>query len=166
MTDLTTAPARAYPDIALSRTLARISDDLVTLPGTGIGIGADAIVGLIPGIGDVLGTGLSGVIMVDALRQRVPLLVIARMGINLLLDVALGFLPVVGDVADVAHRANRKNYRLLELAVAQDRHVDADVPGYLGLASAMVVAFVVAALALAGLVLWGLASGLGTLLGA
>ena len=75
----------AYPDIAMSRALARFSDDLVKIPGTDIGIGADAVVGLIPGIGDLIGTGLSSAIMVDAVRQRVPIPTLARMGFNLLL---------------------------------------------------------------------------------
>lgn len=155
---------RTYPDIAMSRSLARFSDDLVRVPGTQIGIGADAVIGLVPGVGDLMGTGLSGIIMVDAVRQRVPLPVLARMGVNLLVDTGLGFVPVVGDAADVVHRANRKNYRLLERCVAENRHVDVSARGYLGLAIAMVVGFVVVSLALVGLLVWGLIAGIGALI--
>ena len=154
----------AYPDIAMSRTLARFSDDLVKIPGTDIGIGADAVVGLIPGIGDLIGTGLSSAIMVDAVRQRVPIPTLARMGFNLLLDTGLGFVPVVGDAADVMHRANRKNYRLLEQAVAEGRHVDVSAKGYLGLAIATVVGFVLVSLVLVGLLIWAIVAGIGALL--
>ena len=154
----------AYPDIAMSRALARFSDDLVKIPGTDIGIGADAVVGLIPGVGDLIGTGLSSAIMVDAVRQRVPIPTLARMGFNLLLDTGLGFVPVVGDAADVVHRANRKNYRLLEQAVAEGRHVDVSAKGYLGLAIATVVGFVLVSLVLVGLLIWGIIAGIGALL--
>lgn len=148
-------------DLALSRTLAWLTDDLVRVPGTGFGVGFDAVIGLVPGIGDVLGTGLSGVLMVDAVRHRVPLPVLTRMGGNLLLDAALGLFPVIGDAADVAHRANRKNYRLLEDAVAAGRRVDTDVPGYLVRATAIVVGSVATSLAVAGFVVWGLLRVLG-----
>ena len=167
MEPMSTRPSRAtetqrvYPEIATSRTLARFSDDLVKIPGTDIGIGADALVGLIPGIGDIVGTGLSSAIMVDAVRQRVPIPVLARMGWNLLVDTGLGFVPVVGDAADVMHRANRKNYRLLEKCVAEGRHVDVSAKGYLGLAVATVVGFVLVSLVLVGLLIWGIVSGIG-----
>ncbi|MBB1501842.1 DUF4112 domain-containing protein [Propioniciclava sp. MC1683] len=158
-----TETQRVYPEIATSRTLARFSDDLVKIPGTDIGIGADALVGLIPGIGDIVGTGLSSAIMVDAVRQRVPIPVLARMGWNLLVDTGLGFVPVVGDAADVMHRANRKNYRLLEKCVAEGRHVDVSAKGYLGLAVATVVGFVLVSLVLVGLLIWGIVSGIGAI---
>ena len=147
----------------MSRSLARFSDDLVHIPGTDIGIGLDAVVGLIPGVGDVIGTGLSTAIMVDAVRQRVPLRIVARMGWNLLVDTGLGFVPVVGDAADVLHRANRKNYRLLEQAVAEGRHVDTDVRGYLLRAVLLVSAFVATALAGVALIAWGLLAAFGIL---
>ena len=94
-------------------------DDLVTIPGTRIGLGLDAVLGLLPGAGDILGSGMSAAIMYDAARRRVPLLVLARMAWNMLLDAALGLVPVVGDAADVAHRANRKNSRLLQASLAE-----------------------------------------------
>lgn len=157
-------PSRqTYPDIALSRQIARLTDDLVTVPGTGIGIGLDAVVGLVPGIGDMVGTGLSAAIMTDAVRQRVPLTVLARMGWNMVFDTLLGFLPVVGDAADVLHRANRKNYRLLERCVAETRHVDVGVRSYLAWALALVIGSVVVALVLIGLLIWGIVAGLGAL---
>ncbi|WP_072042076.1 DUF4112 domain-containing protein [Nigerium massiliense] len=154
---------RDYGDIATSRALARVMDDLVKIPGTDIGVGLDALIGLVPGIGDAVGTGLSGAIMVDAVRQRVPLHVLARMGFNLLLDTGLGFIPGIGDVADVAHRANRKNYRLLEQCVRDNRHVNTDVRGYLVRAVAMVVAFLAVAIAAVIFILWGILRLLGVI---
>ena len=160
---MSTPQPHRYPDITMSRTLARFTDDLIRVPGANFGIGADAVVGLIPGVGDLIGTGLSSAIMVDAVRQRVPLPVLARMGANLLIDTGLGFVPVAGDALDVVHRANRKNYRLLEQCVAQGRRVDVSAKGYVGLAVAMVVGFVLVSLVLIGLLIWGLLAGLGAL---
>lgn len=133
------APPGRRSTLLWSRSLARVTDDLIRIPGTNFGIGLDALIGLVPGVGDAIGTGLSGFIMIDAVRQRVPYSVLLRMGWNAVFDTALGFVPVVGDVADMAHRANRKNYRLLERAVAEGRTVDKDVTGYVFGAAAIVI---------------------------
>jgi len=106
------------PRLRVSRRLAILLDDLVRIPGTKQGVGLDALLGLVPGFGDLVGSGISGAIMFDAFRVRVPVPVLAEMAWNLLLDAALGLVPLVGDVVDVAHRANVRNYRLLEKAVA------------------------------------------------
>ena len=74
-------------------------------------------------------------------------------------------LALFGDAADVVHRANRKNYRLLEQCVAEGRHVDVSAKGYLGLAVATVVGFVAVSLVLVGLLIWGVIAGLGALVG-
>ncbi|MGL5811066.1 MAG: DUF4112 domain-containing protein [Nocardioides sp.] len=105
-------------DLMLSRRLATLMDDLVQIPGTRIALGMDAVIGLVPGIGDLLGSTLSGVVVYDAVRVRVPVPILARMGWNLLVDALLGVVPMIGDLLDVAHRANRKNLRLLERALA------------------------------------------------
>jgi hypothetical protein len=106
------------PKLRFSRRLAVLLDDLVRIPGTKQGVGLDALLGLVPGVGDLLGSGISGAIMFDAVRARVPVPLLAQMAWNLLLDAALGLVPLVGDFVDVAHRANVRNYRLLEKAVA------------------------------------------------
>lgn len=114
-------------------------DDLVRIPGTRQGVGLDALIGLIPGFGDLVGSGLSGAIMYDAVRARVPVPVLARMAWNLLLDAALGLVPLAGDLLDVAHRANVRNYRLLVRAVADNPDPDPPTPGYLAAALALTV---------------------------
>lgn len=115
----------------MSQKLARWLDDLIRIPGTRQGIGLDALVGLLPGIGDLAGSTFSGLIMYDAVQARVPVPVLARMSWNLLIDVFLGLVPGIGDLLDVAHRANRKNIQLLEHAV--EKHPDPGPPsvGYL-----------------------------------
>ncbi|PID53646.1 MAG: hypothetical protein CSB46_06885 [Micrococcales bacterium] len=104
-------------DLDSARLTARVLDDLFTIPGTNIGIGLDALLGLVPGFGDAAGAALSSIIMVQAVQHGVPLPVMARMGVNVAIDAAIGIVPMVGDIGDVAYRANRKNLRLLEAAV-------------------------------------------------
>ena len=127
------------PDLRVSRRLAVLLDDLVRIPGTKQGVGLDAVLGLIPGLGDLVGSGISGAIMFDAVRARVPVRVLAQMAWNLLLDAALGVVPFVGDVVDVAHRANVRNYRLLEKAVAANPEPGPPSVGYVVAALALTV---------------------------
>jgi hypothetical protein len=138
----------------MSRGLARLMDDLITLPGTRIGLGLDAIIGLVPGVGDLVGSTLSGAIVFDAIRHRVPVPVLARMGLNLLTDAVLGMVPAIGDLLDVAHRANRKNLRLLERALAADPDPRPPTVGYLLAAGALVVLPLLVGVALGVLALW------------
>jgi hypothetical protein len=127
------------PNLRVSRRLAILLDDLVRIPGTKQAVGFDALLGLIPGFGDLVGSGISGAIMFDAVRARVPIPALAQMAWNLLLDAVLGLVPLVGDVADVAHRANVRNYRLLEKAVAANPNPGPPTVGYLAAALALTV---------------------------
>lgn len=142
-------PDETSPVPRRSRMLARIMDDAVRIPGTRHGVGLDVLVGLVPGVGDLAGSAVSGVILYDAVRCHVPVPVLARMGRNVLVDALLGVVPLVGDAADVVHRANRKNVRLLEESLAArpvGRPVPPATPGYLAAAALLVVAPLVVAL--------------------
>lgn len=141
-------------DVALSRQLARVMDDAVTVPGTRIGVGLDAVVGLVPGIGDVVGSAMSSVIVRDAIRARVPMLVLARMGLNLVLDALLGLVPGVGDLLDVAHRANRKNLGLLLREVEREPLRERPSAAYVAGAVALMVVPLLAGVAVAVLGIW------------
>ncbi|WP_226913251.1 DUF4112 domain-containing protein [Gephyromycinifex aptenodytis] len=139
-----------------SRVLARVLDDLVRIPGTQQGIGLDALIGLVPGFGDAAGTAISSVILIDAVRHRVPLSILLLMGWNLLVDSLLGLVPFVGDIADAAHRANVKNLRLLEGTIAQGRAVDLSVKSYALQAFTLVALILIVLVALAVLAIWAL----------
>lgn len=93
--------------------LARLLDDVVPIPGTRIRVGLDSILGLLPGGGDLLGGALSAWIILAAVRLGAPPAVVARMGANVLVDTVVGAVPVLGDIFDVAWRANRRNVDLL-----------------------------------------------------
>ena len=141
-------------DVTLSRQVARVMDDAVTVPGTRIGVGLDAVIGLVPGVGDALGSALSTVIVRDAVRARVPMVVLARMGLNLLLDAVLGLVPGIGDVLDVAHRANRKNLRLLLRELEREPLREPPTPAYVVGAVALMVVPVLAGVVATVLGIW------------
>jgi len=100
---------------------ARLLDSAIRLPG-GFRIGLDGIVGLIPGIGDVLGAGLSGYFIYAASRLDIPRRVVARMIINTMLETIIGMVPVVGDVFDFIFKANDRNAQLLHTALEAREH--------------------------------------------
>lgn len=93
--------------------LVDLMENRYRVPGTNVRFGLDAIIGIIPGIGDFMGSMIGLVVVGEALRNRLPLRVIGRMLFNLWLDGAIGALPVVGDVWDFYFKAHRRNLRLL-----------------------------------------------------
>jgi hypothetical protein len=93
--------------------LARLLDTAIVVPGTNFRFGADAIIGLMPGIGDAITTALSAWIVYEAHRLGAPRRLLARMIANVALDGVVGAVPLAGDVFDVMWRANRRNMRLL-----------------------------------------------------
>lgn len=93
---------------------ASLMDDAFHIPGTRVRFGLDAIVGLVPGLGDIL-TGLASFLIVFVAWQRqTPRVTQARMLANIVIDAAVGAIPFIGDAFDVAFKANRKNYQLLQ----------------------------------------------------
>ena len=94
-------------------------DTAVGIPGTPIRLGLDAILGLIPGGGDVAAAVLSGYIVLIAVRRDVPPAVLWRMLGNIGVDTVLGSVPILGDVFDVAYKSNIKNVALLERYTAE-----------------------------------------------
>ncbi|MBC7931909.1 MAG: DUF4112 domain-containing protein, partial [Rubrivivax sp.] len=86
---------------------------LFRIPGTGWRVGLDAVVGLIPGVGDIATTAVSFYILAAGVRYRVPKVTLLRMAANIGVDYLLGAIPVVGDLFDVAWKSNQMNVELL-----------------------------------------------------
>lgn len=93
--------------------LSRWMDGLFRIPGVGWRFGLDAIVGLIPGVGDTLTSIVSFYILASAVRYRVPKITLLRMGLNIGVDYVLGSVPLVGDLFDAAWKSNQMNVELL-----------------------------------------------------
>lgn len=93
--------------------LSRWMDGLFKIPGTGWRIGLDAVVGIIPGIGDTATTVVSFYILAAGVRYRVPKITLLRMGLNLALDYVFGAIPILGDLFDAAWKSNQRNVALI-----------------------------------------------------
>ena len=134
--------------VARARGLARLLDDLIRVPGTNIGIGLDPIIGLIPGVGDVLGGVMSSYILLVAAQEGAPTSVLVRMLGNIALDSLVGIVPVLGDLFDVGVKSNRRNVDLLERYLGAPRETKAASRGVVALivlALVLLIAGVVAA---------------------
>jgi hypothetical protein len=110
-------PSGPSDPLARARTLARLLDSAARVPGTGIRFGADAVIGLVPGLGDIGGAALAGYLVILAQRLGVPRAVVMRMLANVAVDTLAGTVPVIGDLFDVAFKSNLRNVALLERAL-------------------------------------------------
>lgn len=113
-----TPPIRTQ-DVERVRALARLLDTAIRVPGTNIRFGLDAVLGLIPGLGDVSGAALSGYIVIAAARLGVPRAVLGQMLLNLGVDTVVGTIPLLGDLFDVGFKANVRNTALLERHIGE-----------------------------------------------
>jgi hypothetical protein len=104
------------------RRWAVLLDSAFRIPGTRFRFGIDAIIGLIPGLGDIATPTFSVLLLIQAVRMRLPVVVQARMVLNAAVDMVLGFVPVLGDLVDIGWKANLRNLALLE------RHARPGVP--------------------------------------
>lgn len=113
--------------LAIADIIARVMDTTVKIPGTSLYIGLDPLLGLIPGIGDVLANLIGTVILGLGTRLRLPRIVLARMSLNLLINGTVGAVPIVGDLFSVWFRSHSKNALLLrEAAMKPDRETHTD----------------------------------------
>jgi Domain of unknown function (DUF4112) len=102
------------PELERLRTLSRLLDSAFVIPGTRYRVGLDAIVGLVPGIGDAISAILSFYIIFQAARMGVPKATLARMMGNVGLDTIVGEIPLLGDLFDAGFKSNLRNVSLIE----------------------------------------------------
>lgn len=152
-------------EVELLRRLAILLDSRFVIPGTTIRFGIDPILSLVPGLGDLVSPAYAVLLLTQGVRQRVPLVVLARMLANAFLDALIGSVPVAGNIGDIFWRANVRNLELLErharpgtLPARSDYIVAALLAGVFGL-----VMFVPVFLALwfAAAVWWWLVAAIG-----
>ena len=130
-------------------------DEAFVIPGTGIRFGIDGIIGLVPGLGDVLAGLLSLVIPLAAWIRGVPYVTLARMAANLGIGVLVGSVPLFGDIFDILWKANRRNYRLLCRHLgAPRRHTGRDWAFLLLLAAALALVFAIPVALVVWLLVW------------
>lgn len=137
--------------VATAEMLAAILDSTVRIPGTSLYLGIDPLIGLIPGVGDVLANLVGTVILGLGARLEVPRIVLARMSLNLLINGAVGAIPIAGDLFSVWFRSHARNAALLRQAATQPyrgSHLDWFY------VSSIIGGTVLALVAAAALVLW------------
>ena len=134
--------SRAERFRAAERRIGRVThalDELVAVPGTPVRVGLDPIVGLIPVVGDVVSGIVGAWVIGEAARFGVPRIVLGRMVVNLAVDVAIGAIPLLGDLYDVAFRSNSRNLALFRRhALEPDASTRGDQAFFLGLLLLMV----------------------------
>jgi hypothetical protein len=134
---------------------AHLLDDWFHIPFTPIRIGLDGLIGLIPGLGDILAGIASFVIILAAWIRGVPYVTLVRMMVNIGIEVVVGSIPLLGDAFDIAWKANRRNYRLMVRHLRQPhRHTWKDYAFLASLVGGILVILAVPFVVLLVLLLW------------
>jgi hypothetical protein len=134
--------------------LARYLDGLFRVPGTDWRFGLDALIGLIPNVGDTLTSFASFYILFAGVRYRVPKITLLRMAINIAIDYIVGSIPFIGDAFDFVWKANQKNMNLIrERATGTGEGKTSDYLFVLVLILGL-IAILVGSIIASGLILW------------
>lgn len=102
--------------------LAKLMDNQFSIPGTGIRFGLDSILGLIPGAGDLSTFAVSGYMLWIMAQNGASGFLLARMAFNILIDAIVGVVPILGDIFDIAFKANIRNMKLMQEHYKEGRH--------------------------------------------
>ena len=137
--------------LATAEFLAKILDTTVKIPGTPFYVGLDPLLGLIPGVGDMIANLIGTVILILAARLRVPQIVITRMSVNLLINGTVGAIPILGDLFSIWFRSHARNAELLRRAATQPYRETQQAKLYI---AAIIIGTVVLLLVAIAAVLW------------
>ncbi len=144
-------------------TLAFVLDDLFRIPGTHWRFGIDAVVGLVPVVGDTLALLASVLIVFAGVRYGVPKITLFRMALNVAIAYLVGLVPVIGDAFDFVWKPNKMNLKLIRMrATGKDRSTIGDYVFIFGLVGGlllMVVCGMAATATLIAYVVWGISTG-------
>jgi hypothetical protein len=137
------------------RGLEILLDEAFRIPFTGIRFGIDGIIGIVPGLGDVVAGLLSLIIPLAAWTRGVPYITLVRMAVNIGIGVLVGSIPILGDAFDIAWKPNRRNYRLLQRQLCEPRrHTSKDWAFLVVLGCAIGFIFAIPILILIWLLTW------------
>ena len=102
--------------------LAKLMDAQFKVPGTNIRFGLDSLIGLIPGVGDLSTFAVSGYMLWIMANNGASGFLLARMVLNILIDAIVGMVPLLGDIFDIAFKANIRNMKLMQQHYTEGRH--------------------------------------------
>ena len=106
--------------------IAHRMEQALRIPGTEFRFGLDAILGLVPGIGDALTLAPSLYILLQARKLGASTPLLGRMGANLAIDAIIGTIPLIGDIFDIGWKANTRNVQLLRASLARKGEAQAE----------------------------------------
>jgi hypothetical protein len=144
------APASTRKEVKEFRWIAlitRLLDTAFPIPGTRYRFGLDPILGLLPGLGDAVSFGISGILVLAMVRHGVSRKVIILMIGNLIIDAVIGSIPLLGTIFDVGFKANKRNYLLLQKHYEEGKYQGSGTGILIGVALVLLLIF--------GLILFG-----------
>lgn len=125
-----------------ARRYARVLDSNFKVPGTNFSFGLDPIIGLIPGLGDAVAMGFQFLLVVSLLKNGSSGKLRAKLILNVLLDSAIGSIPVIGQIWDFFYKANERNLRLTEEYLLEGKHQGSGKEIWLAVFALLVITFV------------------------
>ena len=143
------------------RWLAVIMDNLLRVPGTQFRFGLDPLIGLVPGVGDTGSAIVSAMALIAAARRGLPKILLARMSLNILINEAVGIIPIVGDAFSFWFKSNARNYELLKRFSATPRRSTASDWAFVIFVLAVLLVILAVSLAFSFWLLYSLAKLLG-----
>jgi hypothetical protein len=145
----------------LFRWLALIMDNLLRVPGTNFRFGLDPVMGLLPGLGDTGSALISAMALIAAARRGLPKILLARMSLNILINEAVGIIPIVGDAFSFWFKSNARNYDLFRQHTAAPRRSTKSDWIFVAVVLSALLLILVVSLAISFWLLYGLARLLG-----
>lgn len=119
---MATATQTTPPNLRHLELLAKLLDGQFRIPGTNIRFGFDAILGLIPGVGDIVSLAISAFMVSSLAKNGASGMLLTRMVLNISVDALIGAIPIVGDIFDVGFRANQRNMKLMREHYSDGKH--------------------------------------------
>lgn len=114
-------PTKLPAELRILDYMSELLDNRFRIPGTNYRFGIDPLIGLIPGIGDIVSYGMGSALIIGMARQGASLNMVFRMLWNLFLDTLIGTLPFLGDIFDIWFKSNRRNYRIFSEYVREGK---------------------------------------------
>lgn len=141
----------AVPQLKWIDGFSRLLDTKFRIPGTDIRFGADFLLGLVPGAGDILSLGMSGILVATMAKNGASGMLVVRMLFNVALDALVGTIPVLGNIFDLFYKANYRNAVLMREYYGEGEHTGSAWP--------VVIGVIVVIIAIFFLMIWALVEG-------
>jgi len=149
-----TEAQRRVPQLRWIDGFSRMLDTKFRIPGTDMRFGADFLLGLVPGAGDLVSLGMSGVLVATMAKNGASGMLVAKMLFNVALDAIVGTIPIIGNIFDLIYKANYRNAVLMREYYVEGEHSGSVWPVVIGVLIAMVGIFVLMIWMLVAVLQW------------